>query len=784
MPIGLRWTIILAALGVAGGCGGHHASPPVPVTPNPVPTLTSLSPTSATAGAAGFTLTLTGTNFVSSSAVNWNGSARSTAFVSTSQLTASINGADVAAAGTASVTVVNPAPGGGTSSAVSFTIAAANPVPALSALAPSSATAGAAAFTLTVTGSGFVAASLVDWNGSPRTTTFVSATQLSAAISAADIAATGTASITVVNPVPGGGTSSAVSFSISMPNPVPTLSSISPSAAPAGAAAFTLTVNGAGFIAASTVNWNGSARTTTFGSATQLTAAITAADIAAAGSVPVTVVNPAPGGGASSPVSFTVTPVVATAGFVTVVSVNDSGTNGNSYSTFPSIGADGRFVTFQSGATNLVSTPIQLEQIFLRDTCVGATGCTPSTRLVSVDSAGTASANTASGAVMAAVSTDGNSVVYASTATNIDALSVPPEQAYWRTTCTAQSSCTPSTQFSIVNVDGITPPAFGGFAAAIDTTGRFILSAAISADLVGSQFKPIGVFDDNIIELYERDTCQTSAGPISGCTAQNIGITVTAGTGFSDSATSVDYMNGFSLSKGGRFVAFGSTATDLLGTPIVLSPGIEQVYLRDTCSVLNNPVAGCIPQTVLISQNNSAAAGIFASYAPSVSDDGRFVAFRTESALAPPATSGNANVFLRDTCLSFTAAPVAGCTPTTYLISVNAAGTGDGGGSVSQSQSISADGRLVAFTSLSVSLTNPASPGGGLYLRDTCVASSGPIAGCTPHTVALSYDGAGNFLIAQGLFALSSDGHYLAFAVSSGGSGLLDNQVVLVSTGF
>ena len=67
------------------------------------------------------------------------------------------------------------------------------------------------------------------------------------------------------------------------PNAVPTLSSISPSSSTAGGAAFTLTVNGSSFVNGATVRWNGADRTTTFVSATQLTAAIPASDIAATG---------------------------------------------------------------------------------------------------------------------------------------------------------------------------------------------------------------------------------------------------------------------------------------------------------------------------------------------------------------------------------------------------------------------------------------------------------------------------------------------------------------------
>lgn len=89
---------------------------------NPVPVVSSLSPNSTTSGGTGVMLTVNGSSFVSGSTVNWNGGARVTAFVSSTQLTANISAADIATAGTASITVVNPSPGGGTSNAVQFTI--------------------------------------------------------------------------------------------------------------------------------------------------------------------------------------------------------------------------------------------------------------------------------------------------------------------------------------------------------------------------------------------------------------------------------------------------------------------------------------------------------------------------------------------------------------------------------------------------------------------------------------------------------------------------------------
>src|SRR4029077_15216444 len=181
--------------------------------------------------------------------------------------------------------------GGVTSNTVTIPIAAA-PAPSLSSLSPANKVAGSAAFTLTVNGTNFNSTSVVQWKGSARTTTFVSATQLTAAITAADIATNGTASVVVFNPLPPAGGASgirtqgapagtfsnALTFTINAANPVPTITTLSPNNKSAGSGAFTLTVNGTNFISSSVVQWNGSPRTTTFVSATQLTAAITAAD--------------------------------------------------------------------------------------------------------------------------------------------------------------------------------------------------------------------------------------------------------------------------------------------------------------------------------------------------------------------------------------------------------------------------------------------------------------------------------------------------------------------------
>jgi YVTN family beta-propeller protein len=185
--------------------------------------------------------------------------------------------------------------------------------PTITTISPNSSVAGGAAFTLTINGTNFVAASMVNFGGAAATTTFVNSTQLTADIPAASIASTGTMSVTVTNP--GSGTSNAINFTVtSGGNPVPTISTLYPSCAPAGEQLVDsvdnyLTVVGTNFAASSVVRWNGSDRpTTSNGSINGLLAQISASDIAVAGTAAVTVFNSGPGGGSSNSLTFTITP--------------------------------------------------------------------------------------------------------------------------------------------------------------------------------------------------------------------------------------------------------------------------------------------------------------------------------------------------------------------------------------------------------------------------------------------------------------------------------------------
>ena len=261
----------------------------------------SLNPSNVLVGSGGFDLTINGSGFVNGATVQWNNSARATTFVSVTQLRAQITADDLLSVRTVNVTVTNPAPGGGVSNAATFTInAAPNPLPVLVSLNPNNAIACGGAFTLAVSGNSFVSGAVIRWNGADRATTFISQTQLSAAIPASDLANAARVTVTVFNPASassggtgGGGASNSLPFAIlSFSALPPELNSISPNLVAARGSAFTLTLIGANFLPSSVVRWNGADRATTFVSATQLTAQILASDINAIGSALVTVANP------------------------------------------------------------------------------------------------------------------------------------------------------------------------------------------------------------------------------------------------------------------------------------------------------------------------------------------------------------------------------------------------------------------------------------------------------------------------------------------------------------
>src|SRR2546429_151539 len=172
--------------------------------------ITALQPSSVEAGGGAFSLTVNGANFGPNSIVRWNNVDQLTTVVSSTQLTAAISSAEIAAPGTVLVTVSRP---GGTSNGATFRIT--QPRPIITALQPVSVEAGNSAFSLTVNVDNFLNGSVVRWNGANRLTTFISAKQLTAAISPADITSPGMISVNVATP---DGISNAATFTIATPS--------------------------------------------------------------------------------------------------------------------------------------------------------------------------------------------------------------------------------------------------------------------------------------------------------------------------------------------------------------------------------------------------------------------------------------------------------------------------------------------------------------------------------------------------------------------------------------
>ncbi len=285
-------------VGVVGPEGQSATSPNGPVTiqltvDNGQPTITQLMPNSAVVGSAATSVVITGTNFAQTSVASFGSVARSTTFQSTTQLTVALTATDLATLGTTNITVTNPAPGGGTSNASAFSVVS-PPAPALTSVAPASAIVGSSDTVITITGTGFTSSSFVSIGGYTFAGTFVSATTLTATIPAQLLTTATTLSINVQN---SNGISNPISFAVV--NPAPVISALSPATVTAGAPNFILSISGSGFINSSQVLINGAVRSTG-GANGVITTQINASDVAAVGTVDISVVNPGPGGGTSS----------------------------------------------------------------------------------------------------------------------------------------------------------------------------------------------------------------------------------------------------------------------------------------------------------------------------------------------------------------------------------------------------------------------------------------------------------------------------------------------------
>lgn len=288
---------VVISVSLLFGCAGGGASTPPPTPQNPVPAITSISPSSVTEGATATTVTVNGTGFIQSSTVLWNQSSRPTTYVSSSALQASIPVTDLAVAGTAQIVVSNPSPGGGASGAATLTIN--NPVPQVTSISPATVTLMSSGTVVTLTGSGFVSNSSVMFNGIAHGSSYVNATQIQVTLQPGDVATVGAMQISVANPAPGGGATTPNALNVV--NPVPAINSLNPTSIIPGSAPSTLTITGTGFLISSVVQFNGGVHASNYVNPTTITVPLTANDVATPATIQVTVVNGTPGGGASAP---------------------------------------------------------------------------------------------------------------------------------------------------------------------------------------------------------------------------------------------------------------------------------------------------------------------------------------------------------------------------------------------------------------------------------------------------------------------------------------------------
>jgi hypothetical protein len=607
------------------------------------------------------------------------------------------------------------------------------PTPVITGLFPSSITAGSQTFTLFISGTGFISKpqSQVFWNGSMRTSVLNTTTeQLAVTIMASDVATAGVGAVTVSNPEPGG-PSLASSFVINpVQNGTPLIASLSPTSVSPGSGTFVLSVNGSGYvapvvvngvtqIAGSTVAWNGAPLTTTFVSSTQLTASVPGSNITSPGIASISVYNTTPGDTQLYSPSVDFNYMTSDSAFPKVASVSATSGAADGASAAPAISTDGQYVAFFSTAKNIVVHGAH-GNIFVRDTCLGATRCTAKT--IAVDLAPDGSAPNAAAGNQVATSADGRFVVFESKATNLvsglpnsSESSAGAMNLFVRDLCNganAPSGCTAHTEAVSLDDSGeLASVGDSGFAS-ISADGRFIAFASSAANLVAGQ-------TGTESQVFVRDTC---AGPTAAksCVARTEEIPIEAKYSASGSKGETP-----SISADGRYVAFVVFGANSSSVP-------SRVLLHDTCEGPSVP-AICVPSTVEISVSSTGKPGNEQSSGPAVSGDGRFVVFQSSASnLVAESSKSKTNIFLRDTCLGATAPD--GCTPATTLIGPETSGVQTN--SYAFAPWISASGRYISFISgISMSAKRQYSVGTYLFVRDTCFSVASP---CSARTAAVA----------------------------------------------
>jgi Tol biopolymer transport system component len=326
-------------------------------------------------------------------------------------------------------------------------------------------------------------------------------------------------------------------------------------------------------------------------------------------------------------------------GETTLVSVDSSGIEGNGISSRSSMSADGRYVAFQSDATNLVAGDTNGNtDVFIHDTQTGTT-----TR-VSVDSYGLQSS--VGNNQIPSISADGRYVAFESGATNLVSgdtngtkdIFIHDTQTGTTTRVSVDSSGTESNGTS--------------YSSAISADGRYVAFESLANNLVtGDTNTASDVF------IHDTQTGTTTRVSVDSSGTQG------------DNSSSAP-----SISADGRYVAFDSIATNLVAGD---TNAYYDVFIHDTQT----------GTTTRVSVDSNGTEGDSDSYYPSISADGRYVAFESDATnLVAGDTNSVPDIFIYDTQ-----------TGTTTRVSVDSSGTQ--GDNSSSAPSISADGRYVAFQS-------------------------------------------------------------------------------------
>lgn len=293
--------------------------------------------------------------------------------------------------------------------------------------------------------------------------------------------------------------------------------------------------------------------------------------------------------------------------------------------------ADGRFVAFWSTSTNLVpGGTTGVSHIFVRDRT------TATTELVSVSTAGAQGNGYSIGPV---ISADGRYVAFESSSTNLVDADNLSQDVFVRDRSA-----------------GTTRLVSGGPYTAQNST------PAISADGRWVAYQRLHV--SNPFEVLMRDLV----------TGGSVAVSVNAlGSGGNDDSRFA------SVSADGRFIAFESRATNLAAGD---TNGVSDVFVRDTLTA----------STELVSRASDGSLGNGGSFEPSISADGRFVAFHSEASnLETGDTNAAADVFVKDRW-------------TGAIWRASRGSSGDEGAGSSIDASISSEGRRVVFTSTASNL--------------------------------------------------------------------------------